>query len=373
LYLRLPEIASRLGVRIEVGLQAPHPELNEAIERAGRSGPLPFDLISTHIKYAPSQAEWLRPLDDLLSNDDLSAFAPGLLAHCRFQGRLLQLPRLFDARLMHYRKDRFGNIPFPRTWHELAETASAFTGNSRFGFAFPGRSSGLFGTFFELLVMNGGTLLDDELRPAFASEIGVETLAHLNNLYAVRQVTPRELPEWHFDEVSESFRNGSVAMVGDWPGYFGLHRGAVAGDSLGIARYPTGSTGIRKVYSGSHSFAITSSCLDVPAAIAVLREMTSFESQVSEARRGVFPARVDALDAIREEVRDDALALRRIDLLDATIREGDALTFPQLAAYPDIEEAVWPMLRSGFTGAQPVRQCLTDAAAKVSAILGGHQ
>jgi multiple sugar transport system substrate-binding protein len=86
LYLGLPDIEARLGVRIEVGLQSPHPELNNAVETAGRNGPLPFDLISTHIKYAPSQDEWLRPLDDLVSADELAAFAPGLLAHCRFQG-----------------------------------------------------------------------------------------------------------------------------------------------------------------------------------------------------------------------------------------------------------------------------------------------
>ena len=46
----------------------------------------PLDLISTHTKYAPSQAQWLRPIDDLMPAEldrRSAAAASGVVAHRR--------------------------------------------------------------------------------------------------------------------------------------------------------------------------------------------------------------------------------------------------------------------------------------------------
>ncbi len=373
LYTLLPAMADALGIELEILARQPHQELNVTVA-ADASGSRTFDLISTHIKYAPSQRDWLLPLDSHLDADDLRPFFDATLETCRVDGALLQLPRLTDARLMHWRRDLFeeAGLTYPATWTELAETASRLS-EAMFaaGFAFPGRSSGLFGTFFELLVMAGGRLFDDAMQPAFVSEQGVWALDYLHDLHAVRQVTPPELPGWHFDEVSASFRNGSVAMIGDWPGYFSLHRDpetAVTAQAVAIDRYPVGPAGRRSVYAGSHSFAITRWCRDVPAAVAFLRALTGYEAQLFEARRGAFPGRSDVLAFIREESRGDDLAARRLGLLEATVRE-DMLMFPSLSTYPEIEESVWPLLQQGVTGAIPVEAALRRSADRVHEIL----
>jgi multiple sugar transport system substrate-binding protein len=153
-------------------------------------------------------------------------------------------------------------------------------------------------------------------------------------------------------------------MIGDWPGYFALHQDpatSVAAASLSIERYPPGSTGVRKVYAGSHSFAITRDCRDVAAAVALLRELTSYESQLFEARLGVFPARPDVARAIRREAPPGSLNAHRLNLLEATVQD-DMLTFPQMAAYPEIEDAVWPMLQAGVTGTLDLHDALERAA-----------
>jgi multiple sugar transport system substrate-binding protein len=124
LYAAIPAFEKEVGVRVEIAAQLPHPELNAFVAQAFEAG-VHLDLISTHTKYAPFQAPWLLPLDELIgreSVDDLLA-RPAELS--RIDGQLLQVPRNLDIRLLHYRRDC---IPAaPGTWTELIETAGALS------------------------------------------------------------------------------------------------------------------------------------------------------------------------------------------------------------------------------------------------------
>ena len=67
LYARIPEFERRSGLAVEVVDRLPHPELNARVDRDRASaGSADLDLVSTHTKYAPSQAPWLAPLDGLV-------------------------------------------------------------------------------------------------------------------------------------------------------------------------------------------------------------------------------------------------------------------------------------------------------------------
>ena len=59
LYDAIPAFDAPHRYRVEIVAQLPHPELNAFVKHAFESG-RPLDLISTHTKYAPSQAQWLR-------------------------------------------------------------------------------------------------------------------------------------------------------------------------------------------------------------------------------------------------------------------------------------------------------------------------
>jgi multiple sugar transport system substrate-binding protein len=78
LYARLDEFERGEGISVEVAVAPTHPELNERIEEEFASGTASYDLISTHTKYAPSQRQWLTPLDE-----ELHAADPGAGAHRR--------------------------------------------------------------------------------------------------------------------------------------------------------------------------------------------------------------------------------------------------------------------------------------------------
>lgn len=371
LYARLSEFEEREGVRVETVVAPTHPELNEQIDEEFSSGTAGYDLISTHAKYAPSQKRWLSPLDDDMDEDELSPFAPRTLELARMNGALYGVPRNLDVKLLLYRTDLVERPPC--SWEGLLREAALLKADGKvpYGFAFPGKESGLFGHFFELHAMAGGKMFTGEGPPvpSVDDEAGLWALSMLKGLY--EKAAPPETPSWHYDEVAACFRGGEVAMSTDWPGGFYTYEdgGSQIKDRYGFALYPEGSAG-RFVYSGSHTFAIPTTVRDRSAAVDLLRFLTSRESQVLEARFGTLPARTDSLEDVRAEAEPGSVAEKRWELLAEQSRA--ALVPPKHERYPAVEDAIWEGLREAFLG-KDVRESLkdTEAAARQVAIGGG--
>jgi multiple sugar transport system substrate-binding protein len=358
LYSRLGEFEEQEGTEVEIVGTLPHRQLNERIEKEFSSGKASYDLISTHTKYAPSQFGWLTPLDDDLEEAELETFNAETLDLARIDGRLYGVPRNLDVKLLYYRTDLMQRPP--RTWEELREEGARLKSGDLYGFAFPGRESGLFGHFFELHAMAGGSMFADANAPApnLDDEAGRWALSLLRDLR--ERAAPEETPEWHYDEVAACFREGKAAMSTDWPGGFYTYddpeQSAVVG-SYDVALYPEGPAG-RFVYSSSHTFAIPSTLRDRPAAIDLLRFLTSRRSQRLEAELGTLPARADALEDARAGVEEGSLAKRRWELLAET--EKAALVPPKHPNYPAVEDTIWEGIRETLLGNKSVDQALAD-------------
>lgn len=383
LYARLSEFERRSGRSVVVAAALPHPALNARIAHEFERGAARYDLISTHTKYAPSQREWLLPLDDHLDTDELAAFHPRTLDLARIDGALYGLPRNLDVKLLYYRRDLFehpqeqqtyrartgGELRVPRTWDEFRATAMHFArGPDLFGFSFPGRESGLFGHFFELQAMAGGRLLTETLQPAFEDDAGRWALGLLVDLYR-RGAAPPATPDWHYDEVAACFREGYAAMTTDWPGGFYTYTDSSLSKVSGafdLASYPAGPGG-RHVYAGSHTFAIPATVSDIPAALELLRFLTDEDSQLLEARRGGLPTRPAVLARVRAESPSGSLAARRWSLLEEA---ADAALFPPAhPRWPEIEEAIWQSSRAAIVGEMSVEQALAEMAARIRRVV----
>jgi multiple sugar transport system substrate-binding protein len=381
LYSAFKAFTRDTGLDVEIVVRLPHPELNAWVARTFEAGDPDVDLLSTHTKYAPSQAQWLSPLDGLLAGGELADFLERPLSLSRIEGRLLQVPRNIDVRLLHYRTDLLNaarasgssssGVPaVPETWNELADAAAALTRGSMFGFVFPGRDSGLFGTFYELLTGAGGELFDGSLRPAFDSPAGEWAMSFLAELYQERRVAPRELPSWHYDEVSAAFRAGTAAMVCDWPGSYHLYREAetsLVADRLGLALLPAGPAGVRAAYGGCHSFAVPRAARNPEGGVALLKYLTSFDAQLGEARCGAIPCRVSALASVRGEASHSSRDSERWQLLAET--EKSMIIPPRFAAYPQCEDAIWHAAQRAMVGEWPPERAVAAAAADVRAIV----
>lgn len=367
LYGRIAAFEVEHGVRVETEVAPTHPDLNEKIDDEFGSGRADYDLISTHTKYAPSQKQWLTPLDDDLGPKELEPFGRRPLELARIDGALYGVPRNLDVKLLLYRTDLMEDGP--SSWEDLRETAARLRSGDLFGFVFPGKESGLFGHFFELHAMAGGRMFGDDGPPAprMDDEAGRWALGLLKDLY--ENAAPRETPDWHYDEVAACFRGGRAAISTDWPGGFYAYLDPDDSGVVGrfdVTLYPEGSAG-RHVYSGSHSFAIPTGVRDRPAAVELLRFLTSRESQAYEARLGTLPARADALRDARAEAEPGSLGERRWRLLERA--QEASLVPPKHPSYPAVEDAIWEGIREVFVAGKSVEEALrdTEAAARRAA------
>ena len=301
---------------VEIVVHADHPTLNREVARMLHDGER-IDVLSTHSKYAPSQRGWLTPLDI-----DTAALAPAAVELCRFDGELLSVPRCIDVRVL------WSRVPAPATWDGLV--------GSDVVFGFPGRESGLFGTFFELVVSRGGRLFDDDARPTMDTP---EARWAIETLSALASRAPSDLPDWHYDDVDSALLGGRIDAAGAWPGGYGPIRDS--GLPLQPHPYPGGIS-----YAGCHSWAIPRTCGDPVAARELLARLTSEELAALDASGGTVPANVAAFDAA---VPFDDIDARRLAITRETIASG-MLTYPPLERFPAIEDAGWQAINDALRG-----------------------
>jgi multiple sugar transport system substrate-binding protein len=245
-----------------------------------------------------------------------------------------------------------------------------------YGFAFPGRHSGLFGTFYELLGMAGGDLFDADLKPIFNSEAGEWALNFLYRLHSIERVTPPDLIEnWYYDEISDRFRRGDVLMIGDWPGFYGLYQKRETCpifDQFDVAIYPAGPAGIRKSYAGGHTFAIPKAARDPEGGLALAKYLTSPEVQWYEANvSGHTPVRQSVFEKMKSALSERGVSARdakRMTALEETITHY-AMVPPKFAKYPFIEDILWAGVQEAMTGKQSAKESLLLMERKVQEVL----
>ena len=156
----------------------------------------------------------------------------------------------------------------------------------------------------------------------------------------------------------------------DWPGSYHLYRDPATcrvADRVGLALLPAGPAGIRAAYAGCHSFAVTRAAQDPDAAMALVRHLTSFESQLGEARQGAIPCRASALAAVRAEVAAEPAVADRWRLLAET--EKTMIIPPRFAAYPQCEDALWRNVQRAMTGEVSPADAVRHATAEIHGIV----
>jgi multiple sugar transport system substrate-binding protein len=302
---------------VEIVVHADHPTLNRRVAELLPAGER-IDVLSTHSKYAPSQAQWLRPPDV-----DVSSLAPRAVDLCTFRGDLLSVPRCIDVRVL------WSHVAgVPTTWEELAASDVVF--------GFPGRESGLFGTFFEIVVSSGGRLFDDHARPVIESDEAVRAVEILCEL---ARRAPEDLPDWHYDQVDAALLDGRVDAAAAWPGGYGPIR--ASGQPLEPYPYVGGIS-----YAGVHSWAIPATSPDVGGACALLAKLTSVDAASLDAAGGNVPAHEKAFASVEPHDEIDA---RRLRITRDTIANA-MITYPALERFPEVEDAGWRSINAALRG-----------------------
>jgi ABC-type glycerol-3-phosphate transport system substrate-binding protein len=218
--------------------------------------------------------------------------------------------------------------------------------------------------------MAGARLFPEDLVPDIENAGGRWALELLRSCY-LDGLAPRELPDWHYDRIHECFRSGRAAMVGDWPGYYGLYRDPCVSrvhDRLGVSVYPKGPAGTSLSYGGGHTFALTRGGIDKPEALELLLFLTAADQQLLEARNGCVPVRKSVMKRIQEE--SDADNRARLAMLEKVISDN-MLVPPKFARYPKVEEVVWRTVQRAVTGESAVDESLSYIHEQIKQIVQG--
>lgn len=319
---------------VEVVVHADHLTLNAQVAELLAAGER-IDVLSTHGKYAPSQRRWLQTLDGLVDPAVVRALEPGAVALCRDRGDLLCTPRNVDVRVLWWRSDRMAHAP--DTFADLVESVAVF--------GFTGRGSGLFGMFYELVMGNGGRLLDADRSPALDDDLAADALATIRSLGQRCPTGPDGIASWHYDALDDALGTGVVDCAPAWPGATSALRSSAAGPFLLPAPYPAGPK--RRVsYSGCHGWGIPTTCGDLDGAVALVERLCSPEVHWLEASLGGIPARTDVLEALAPS---DAVDAERLAVIRATIAEA-MITYPALERFPRLEDNGAATITAVLTG-----------------------
>lgn len=380
LYARIAEWEAMTGVTVDVLSRKNHFELDREIKQDIAAGTLDWCVGSNHTSFAPQYGSIYTDLNGLIAEETLAEFQALALQNSTVDGRLVQLPRHSDISNMFYIKSVFEDadnmagfkaeygydLAAPETWDQVKDQAMFLADSPRFyGTQFVGKDEAITGRFYEMLVANGGALFDDEWNPTFNSAAGVEAVNWFKDLYEAEAVPAGSL-NYLWDDTGLGFASGTVALNLDWAGWASFfndpENSKVAGD-IGLIRAPKGSAGIRTGWSGSHTFSITETCDNAPAAASFVTFLTSHDSQMVEASAGLLPTRAavwgDAKAVFEAEGNDFLVEV--FDTFAVSMAE-DAFTPPLIAPWIEVSNEIWPQLQAAILGEKTAQEALDDAA-----------
>lgn len=386
LYTLIPEWEKATGAKVEIISRKSHFELDREMKQDIASGKIDYCAFSSHTNFAAQYNAMNEPLDGLISKETLAEFSPLVISHATVGGKLMSLPRHSDVSNMFYVKslyedadnkakfkEKFGyDLTPPETWKQAADQAVFFANPpDRYGTAFAGKDEGLTGRFYEMLVADGGALFDDKWNPTFNSPQGVEALNWFVDLYKAKAV-PAGTTNYVWDDLGLGFASGAFAYDLDWAGWAAYFNGkdSKIGGNVGVAPAPKGSGGKRTGWSGSHSFSITQSCDNKPAAASFITFLTSHDAQMMEARAGLLPTRTKVWDDVIAEfkAKNDTFMVEVFDVWGKSMRE-DAFTPPLVAEWGEISNALWPQLQAAILGDKTAQEALDTAAKEVTEVM----
>jgi multiple sugar transport system substrate-binding protein len=183
-----------------------------------------YDIVYMDIVWTPkfAAAGWLEPLDDRVSDEDLSAFLEGDIEGGRYNGQLYRMPFRSDAGMLYYRKDLLENNGFepPETTEELIEISQTLQeqGDVEWGYVWQGRQyEGLAAVFVEVLEGHGGFWVNPE-----TEEVGLdepEAIAALEFLTGTidKGISPTGVTTYQEEEARRFFQNGRTVFMRNWP------------------------------------------------------------------------------------------------------------------------------------------------------------
>ena len=389
MYDSISKFEDETGATVEIVFLGDGFEIDRYLKTNYAAGTTDFDVAWNHTSFMSQYTNFVEPLQDYFTADELAAFSPSIIDAATINGDLQLIPRHADISALHYRLDLFADpdlqaafeaeygypLAPPTTLEQMYDMAEFFVGQGvvKYGTQFAGKEEALAGRFYEVLFANGGDYFDADLNPIFDSEAGVTSATWMRDLYA-NGLIPPDTPNLLWPEVAANFCNGDVAFYLEWYGWYSYFQDpescpAVAGN-FGLTRGPVGTADVHTGWAGAHAFSVAKSSQNKEAAVQLVKFLTSEAVEYDEAKLGVLPVRADvsALILADAEASDVPLDSERVALADVQVSQ-DFRTPPLFPDWISFTNEWYPTLQSIILGDMSVDEGLAKGVSDTVELL----
>lgn len=301
----IAEFEKKTGIKVKTYTQGNFNDLHDKFATMFAASDSSVDVVMTWAGWSAEfgQAGWLQELDRSAVPGDL--IQPALDA-VSWRGKVYGLPKFVSVQTMFWNKRLAQDADIdpdtaPQNWDEFVNVAKAMTKRGQWGYACDvGNPAGAYQNFLRALLLNGGTLYDDNFKPMFNSDQAVGALTKLVELLRVHKVMdPSSLQTTNASDLSDQFARGKTGIVFNWPFQWAVATGPksklTAGD-IGNGLIPGMSVRSASI-DGSEGFSISSFSKNKQAALAWLQFVTTKPVQEKiVADEGWFPTSTSVLD-----------------------------------------------------------------------------
>jgi len=310
---------------------------------------------------------YLLPIDQYVTQSDLSDYLANALAYDKYNGKLYGLPQVTDFLAMLYNKDllsKAGITSPPKTMQEFEAAAMKLAQSkvAKYGFETSGAS------YFALpfLWSFGGGMIDAQNNVLVNNTGSVEGLNFLLKLQNTDKVMPAKLDFANgYNNMVNDLKNGTTAMIfnGPWE-TTNILTGSAFTDktNLGIAGIPTGPAGATGSPTGGQSYVVYAGTKHPAEAAKFIQFMSSSTSQIEMARANhTLPTRQTAYSdstVSSDPIISGFYAIRNTAVSRPVIPQGGQL-------FTDFD----PNIQAALAGSKNASDALNTVADKWKALL----
>lgn len=377
LYKLIPAWEEETGAKVEFVFKGNGFETDKRLVQDFAAGTVDYDVCWDHSSFFSQyvKADGIEPLDAYWSEEELADFIPAILNATRKDGSLWVIPRHFDISSLHYRTELMGEDQVPKTWDDFKALAIQLTQDNPgiFGTQFAGKEEALSGRFYEVLLAEGGQLLDENWEPVFNSPAGVKAATMFADLYAAGAMPP-DMTNFLWEDVAQQWVNGIIGMYTEWPGWYSYFQDPSSSQVAGkfdLARQPMGDGGIHSGWGGHHGFSIAKASQEKDMAASLIKHLTSVEGNQLESDLGFTVVRQSVWDnyAIPKAAEsDNPVDKKRLELLLLQAQE-DFRSPPLIAEWLPLSNILYPIVQQIILGDVEAQAGLDQAAEQVRAMM----
>jgi multiple sugar transport system substrate-binding protein len=251
-------------------------------------------------------AGWALPLDDYVDATEKSAYFPGLIESCTWQGKLTALPWFVDSGMLYYRKDLLdaAGTEVPTTWEELQTAAQSLmsSGKVQYGFLWQGKQAEvLVCDLVEFVGSAGGSILGSDGKTVQLADAGAtKGVQFMVDTLNGSKISPKDLLSWDEEPSRRPFTAGQAAFLRNWSYVYAIAQDASQSkvvDKVAVAPLPAFSGGKSTACLGGYQFGVSTASKNKEAAVEFVKWMSSPATQLKFATEvGLAPSRSAVFD-----------------------------------------------------------------------------